>query len=113
MLVVAQRTLPVEDAISAREFAPGWPLTFSPDKRWLAYTVIRGRSDQADDRSQSTAPWFAKGADIYLTNLAAREEVAVTGGRHGPRTAVILHSYLTAIEVGAHTCGSGTQMVAI
>jgi dipeptidyl aminopeptidase/acylaminoacyl peptidase len=74
--------LSVEDAIRAREFAPGSPVRFSPDSRWLAYTIIRGRSQFVDERSQSPAPWFAKGADIYVTNLATNKEMTVTGGQY-------------------------------
>jgi len=72
--------LSVEDTIRAREFALGSRILFSPDGKWLAYTIIRNHAEDADVARRAQVPSFARGADVYVANVATRREKLVTHG---------------------------------
>ena len=76
--------LPVATVLNAREFAPYSPVQFSPDGRWLAYTVLRPgqeRRSETGNRSMHGFPWFGLNAEIYILNVKTREQRDLTPGK--------------------------------
>ena len=72
------RALTVEDAIRVRAFGAGSAPSFSPDGQWLAYSIVRVPSDSIAVNRLHVVPWFARGADIYVTNLISRKQTQIT-----------------------------------
>jgi dipeptidyl aminopeptidase/acylaminoacyl peptidase len=73
------RPLSIEEAIQAREFAPGSRIQFSPDGKRLAYTVIRSHAETDRLKEAGAVPWFGRGADICVADTATGAQKAVTG----------------------------------
>jgi len=72
--------LSAEDTIRAREFALGSRILFSPDGKWVAYTIIRSHAEDGDMARRTAVPSFVRGADVYIANLATFEERLITQG---------------------------------
>lgn len=74
--------LPIEAALHVRELAPLLPLAFSPDGKWLAYTVherwISAPSGLQHYLLTGVPPW-ACGTHIELTNLKTGQSRDLTG----------------------------------
>lgn len=74
--------LPVEAALRVREIAPFLPLAFSPDGKWLAYTVhdrwISAPANLQHYLRTGVPPW-ASGTHIELTNLKTGQSKDLTG----------------------------------
>ncbi len=76
--------LPVEDLLRAPTLAPFvTAASFSPDGRHLAYTVVdhtrrRGSTSCAQEH-RTGVPGWAKGADVWLTDLTKGERRNLTG----------------------------------
>jgi dipeptidyl aminopeptidase/acylaminoacyl peptidase len=75
--------LPVGDVLAARSFAQYSPIQFSPDGKWLAYTVREDRQSElatAKDFLRAGVPPVAKATDIYLVETNTGVEFSVAGG---------------------------------
>jgi dipeptidyl aminopeptidase/acylaminoacyl peptidase len=75
--------LPIEEALSVRSFGQLVPIQFSPDGKWLAYTVQenqRSRSVGLEDFQRTGVPPWAMGTDIWLSNTQSDEAKNLTGG---------------------------------
>jgi len=75
--------LPVSDVLTARSFAESSPIQFSPDGKWLAYTVRANRESKLtrqDDFLRAGVPTGAKGADIFVVETGTGGSRMVTGG---------------------------------
>jgi dipeptidyl aminopeptidase/acylaminoacyl peptidase len=74
--------MPVDDALQMQSFPEFSPVAFSPDGRWLAYTVRR-HSLAVDDEEHmgSSIPSVRGGGDIYVTEVATRHTRRLTDGQ--------------------------------
>jgi dipeptidyl aminopeptidase/acylaminoacyl peptidase len=79
--------LPIEDVIGAREFAQSvTPVKFSPDGKWIAYTVANNQRRIVTGSYQEFyvrrgVPYFAIGGDICVVNSRNGETKNLTGGK--------------------------------
>jgi dipeptidyl aminopeptidase/acylaminoacyl peptidase len=81
----ASPPLPIETVLRAKRFGEGGPIRFSPDGRWLAYTVRDpgrsvGPSQTAATSYRNDVPWDAVGGDIWVTETKSRTSRYVLGG---------------------------------
>jgi len=76
----ALRPLPLEDALSAREFGEFSPIEFSPDSKLLAYTIEENRKTAAS--SSGGVSGAATETNIYVLNIETGQTTNLTGG-HG------------------------------
>lgn len=77
--------LPVDDVLHLRRSSGPIPFEFSPDGKWLAYTVCEERNGRpADDYSflRTGVPWNGFGCDVYVISRVTDTTRNVTGG-HG------------------------------
>ncbi len=77
--------LPVDLVLRGKEFAEYAPMRFSPDGRWVAYTVRdlgspRARGWRETPTLWSGVPFNADGADIWLTETRTGATRHVAGG---------------------------------
>jgi dipeptidyl aminopeptidase/acylaminoacyl peptidase len=72
--------LPIDAVVGARQFAAGVPFYFSPDGKYLAYTIVRGRNHTAEKQASSNIPWFAVAAEVYVRNLQTDHEQDISSG---------------------------------
>lgn len=76
--------LPVEAAIGSRSFGEVLPIVFSPDGKWLAYTVQRSQRSEPS----KTGSWpetgllpFVRGLDIWIVDTATSTTQELTNGK--------------------------------
>jgi dipeptidyl aminopeptidase/acylaminoacyl peptidase len=76
--------LAVNDILNARSFGEVYPLSLSPNGKWLAYTIQR--RERSDIRSQGT--WqetgelpFVRGLDVLVVNTETQQSHAITNGQ--------------------------------
>lgn len=84
--VVAQQPtpLPIEGVLSARSFAENSPIQFSPDNKWLAYTVREDRRSELakmEDFLRAGIPTSAKSTDIFVVETKTGHSSSITGGK--------------------------------
>ena len=84
-ITMAQQTreLPVGVAVNARRFAPFNPITFSPDGKYAAYTVIAEQKTKelTDEMSyEKGIPWWGIGGQIFIFDLETGEPTQLTAG---------------------------------
>jgi dipeptidyl aminopeptidase/acylaminoacyl peptidase len=84
-IAMAQQTreLPVGVAVNARRFAPFNPVTFSPDGKYVAYTVIAEQKTKelTDEMSyEKGIPWWGIGGQVFIRDLETRETTQLTTG---------------------------------
>ena len=76
--------LHVEDILDARQFGALSPMQFSPNGKWIVYTVQDNRKTNTEDPSEYTrtgVPSFAKGLDVCIVNTETHENLSLTAGR--------------------------------
>jgi dipeptidyl aminopeptidase/acylaminoacyl peptidase len=76
-----EHALPIEEALQVRNFAAGSPTRFSPNGKWLAYTVTEvrnGTPSDADTWLRTGVPWYGKGGQVYVLNVATDEATEIT-----------------------------------
>lgn len=83
--VVGQPVTPlsVEDLLSTHSFGPLEPIQFSPDGKWLVYTIQDNRkliTYDSDQYVRSGIPTVIMGVDICLVNIETGESRNLTGG---------------------------------
>ena len=83
---VAQRPtpLPIEDVLSARSFADGSPIQFSPDSKWLAYTVAEDRRSElqtTEDFLRAGLSTAAKSTDVFVVETTTGDSRSITDGQ--------------------------------
>ncbi len=86
----ALEPIPVATLLSSRTFAEFLPAAFSPDGKWVAYTVrargtTSGNEQSTRDLFYRTGMWLnAVGASIWIVNIATGAQQEVTqGASHG------------------------------
>jgi dipeptidyl aminopeptidase/acylaminoacyl peptidase len=75
--------LPVNDVLTARSFAEYSPIQFSPDGRWLSYTVQEHRQSEfasSEEFLRAGVPMVAKATDVFVVDTATGQSRAVTSG---------------------------------
>jgi len=75
--------LPVRDAVETRSFGELLPIEFSPDGKWLAYTVQRSQSIKplGEGRWPETGVFpFMRGLDLWVVNTETLESQELTKG---------------------------------
>src|SRR6516165_2351170 len=78
-LCAQTNALPVEVAVMPAQIAAGSAISFSPDDKFLAYTVGRSHS-AATHIVAKGVPWFARAADIHVIDLSTNRDETITGG---------------------------------
>lgn len=76
--------LPIADVLSARSFTEYSPVQFSPDGKWLAYTVTEDRPSglaSAEDFLRAGVPRVAKSAGIFLIDTETGRSRSVSGSQ--------------------------------
>lgn len=76
--------LRIEDLLDARQFGELGPIQFSPNGKWILYTLQDARKTTTEDPSEfarTGVPSFAKGVDIFIVNTETRESRALTAGK--------------------------------
>jgi len=76
--------LPIEEAMKVKSFGQLVPIQFSPDGKWLAYTVQdnqRSGSVGLEAFLRTGVPPWAMGTDIWLSNTQSGEAKNLTGGK--------------------------------
>ncbi len=76
MCAEVPKQIPVEELLRARSFTPLMPVRFSPDGKWLAYTVKRSRdfrSDNSANGGRAEVPEWLIGNNIYISNTTTGE----------------------------------------
>ena len=76
--------LPIEDVLSARSFAEGSPIQFSPDHKRLAYTVAEDRRSElktTEDFLRAGLSTAAKSTDVFVVETATGDSHSITGGQ--------------------------------
>lgn len=73
--------LPIEQALRARKFADFMPRSFSPDGKWLAYTIQENRGARGSGAARyartGVSPW-SLGTRIELVNLETSQTEDIT-----------------------------------
>jgi hypothetical protein len=83
--------LPVNDVLTARSFAEYSPIQFSPDGRWLSYTVQEHRQSEfasSEEFLRAGVPMVAKATDVFVVDTATGQSPAVRPGRQPPGEAL-------------------------
>lgn len=75
--------LTIEDALNVQSFGPLQPVGFSPDGKWLAYTVRKNQRSRPIDQkawARTGVPAWTSGTDIWISNVETGETKNLTGG---------------------------------
>jgi dipeptidyl aminopeptidase/acylaminoacyl peptidase len=76
--------LPIEDVLDIQEFGAFTPVQFSPDGKWVVYTVRRNRNTSTYDPleyARTGVSTYAKAQDICIANTDTLENRNLTEGR--------------------------------
>ena len=76
--------LHIEDLLDARQFGELSSMQFSPDGKWIVYTLQDARKTSSEDPSEyarTGVPPFAKGLDIFIVNTETHESRTLTPGK--------------------------------
>jgi dipeptidyl aminopeptidase/acylaminoacyl peptidase len=77
------RPLPVTDVLRSHSFGETMPIEFSPDGKWLVYTVKdnqRAKSLASTTWSETGVVSVAQGLDVWISNTEKPQALNLTGG---------------------------------
>lgn len=76
-----EHPLPIEEALRARKFAPGSPVGFSHNGKWLAYTLAEMPNHIPPDGDawlRTGVPWYGRGGQVYVLDVATKQATRIT-----------------------------------
>ncbi|MGB9072382.1 MAG: prolyl oligopeptidase family serine peptidase [Terriglobales bacterium] len=77
--------LHIQDLLDARQFGELGPIQFSPDGKWIVYTLQEPRktttTEDPSEYARTGVPSFAKSVDIFVVSTETRESRTLTAGK--------------------------------
>jgi len=77
-------SLAVEDALKVRSFGQLMEIQFSPDGKWIAFTIqnnLHSRSVDDEEYARTGIPEWAQGTDVCIVNTETSAMINLTGGK--------------------------------